>query len=300
MIAIVKRRIKWGQGQSSTTMCHVPLVDQKSKAETFRALHRPGVPLRLLNAWDAGTARLFEAAGSAAIGTTSAGIAFALGRPDGQYMDRSEMISSIGRIATAVEIPVTADIESGFGEEPSAVAETVRLTIDAGAVGVNLEDADKHEDNKLVRLEQQVDLVRAARRMADAAGVPLFINARTDVYLLGIGKESDRLAATLERLNAYIEAGADGVFVPGLRDSDTIAELAAKVEAPLNVLIWPGAPKVDELAELGVARVSVGSGPSRAALGSLKLMADQLIHEGTYTQLSTNALSYDDTNALYQ
>ena len=189
-----------------------------AKAQRLFALHKGELPLMLLNAWDAGSARLFEARGAAAIGTTSAGVAFALGRADGT-IEREEMLEATSRIAAAVSVPVTADIESGFGETPEDVGETVAGVLAAGAVGINLEDGAMHGGEPLLPVAEAAARVAAARDAADGAGVRLFVNARTDVYWLRLGEESSRLERTIERLAAYVEAGADGVFAPGVSDA---------------------------------------------------------------------------------
>ena len=267
------------------------------KAERFAALHRAGGPLFLLNAWDAGSARLFERRGAPAIGTTSAGIAFALGRADGS-ISREQMIEATGRIAAAVDVPVTADIESGFGSDAAELGKTIELVIAAGAVGVNLEDAAGDGAEPLRPADEAAARVAAARASADALGVPLFINARTDVFWLALGEQSTRLARTAERLARYVAAGADGVFAPGVTSPEDIAALVREVGVPLNVLASPALPPPAELAELGVARVSSGSGPSRALLGLAARIAAEF-GTGGVESMTQGALAYDEANALF-
>jgi 2-methylisocitrate lyase-like PEP mutase family enzyme len=267
-----------------------------AKARRLADLHRGPAPLRLLNAWDAGTARVFEAAGAPAIGTTSAGIAFALGRPDGG-ISRDEMLAAIARIAAAVDVPVTADLETGFGAAPADVAATVRGAIEAGAAGVNIEDA-ADDGGGLRPLDEAVARVAAARAAADDAGVPLFLNARTDVHWRGIGEPAERAELTTDRLRAYAAAGADGVFAPGVTARDAIAHLVGAVDRPLNVLASPALPGMAELAALGVARVSTGSGPSRAALGLARRIAGEVLGPGTYAAMTEGALPYGEANEL--
>jgi 2-methylisocitrate lyase-like PEP mutase family enzyme len=268
------------------------------RAALFAELHQPGKPLRLLNAWDAGSAKVFEAAGAEAIGTTSAGVAFVLGHPDGERITRDDVAASAKAIAEAVDIPVSADIETGFGNSPSEVAETVRMVIAAGAVGVNIEDASGHRHDPLREIGDAAGRLAAARAAADAEGVALFINARTDVYLLAVGEPETRLAEASARFQAYVEAGASGVFAPRAIDPEEIRALVAATSAPLNVLA-SGAPPVDELAALGVARISVGSGPILAALGLIQRCAEEYLNEGTYTAMTEGALSYPDANRLF-
>jgi 2-methylisocitrate lyase-like PEP mutase family enzyme len=249
----------------------------------LRSLHVPGSPLVLANCWDAASARIAEAAGSPVVATTSAGVAWSLGAPDGDALDRDSAVAAIGRVVAAVSVPVTADIESGFGADPDAVGETIRRVVAAGAAGVNLEDGTRPAAEQVARLT-------AARA---AAGDALFINARIDTYLLG-----DRdFADTVARAEAYLAAGADGIFVPGVVDRQTVAALAAKIPAPLNVLVGPGAPSVAELAGLGVARVSLGSGVAQAAYAVMRRAVREMLGAGTYDPVA-GALEYGELNGL--
>ncbi len=208
-------------------------------------------------------ARAFEQAGCAAIGTTSAGIAYALGRPDGEALTRAELVEATGRIAAATALPLTADVESGYGATPAAVGETIAAVIEAGAVGVNLEDAAPDGSAALRDLDDQCARLRAARAAADDAGLRLFLNARTDVAWLGVGPAEQRLELIVARARAYAEAGADGIFVPGLSEPPALAALVAATPLPVNVLAARTTPSLDELARLGVKRLSVGSAPVR-------------------------------------
>jgi 2-methylisocitrate lyase-like PEP mutase family enzyme len=262
----------------------VDIDKQKAKANTFRALHRGPEALILANVWDVATARILEEAGFPALATTSAGVAFSLGYPDGQKLTREEMLARIARIARAVKVPVTADVEAGYGNRPEDAAETAREVIAAGAIGINLEDASDRP-LELADLSSQLDKIRAIREAALKSGVLLVLNARTDVYLEQIGAPETRYDETVRRLAAYRDAGADCVFAPGLRDSETISRLAKDVKCPLNILAGPGFPSVPELKKLGVARVSLGSTPMRATLGLLQRMAAELKSTGTYTTL---------------
>ncbi len=268
------------------------------RATVFAELHQRGNPLRLLNAWDAGSAKIFEAAGAFALATTSAGVAFALGRPDGERLTREEIAATTAAIAGAVDVPVSADIETGFGQSPAEVAETVRAVIAAGAVGVNIEDATGQRHDPLREIGDAASRIGAARAAADQEGVALFINARTDVYLLSVGEPETRLDEASARLRAYVEAGASGVFAPRAVDPEDIAALVEATAAPLNVLA-AGAPPLAELAALGVARVSVGSGPILAALGLLTRAAEEFLGPGTYETMTSGAMSYADANRLF-
>jgi len=261
-------------------------MDQRSSGQAFRDLHRGPRILVLPNAWDAASARVIEEAGAKAIATSSAGVAFSLGYPDGQKIPRDDMLAAVRRIAVAVRVPVTADLEAGYGKGPKQVAETVRGAIDAGAVGMNLEDAADEPNQPLFELSLAVERVRAARQAADATGVTFTLNARTDVFLGNVGEPESRLAHALSRLAAYRDAGADCVFAPGVSDRPTIEALVRELGCPLNILGTPGAPPIPELEKLGVRRVSVGSAPSRAAFTLAREITRELLGPGTYTRLA--------------
>ena len=274
----------------------MPEASLKSKAIHFLRLHKGSRILLLPNAWDAASARVFETSGFGAIGTTSAGVAYSLGYPDGQRIPRQEMLAAIGRIARAVAVPVTADVEAGYGPSSAEVAETVRDVLAAGAVGLNLEDAAS--DLTMFDLSQQVERVRAVREAATAAGVPVVLNARTDVYLLRQGDPGAWFDEAVRRLTAYRDAGAGCLFLPGVRDADTIARMVRAVGAPLNVLVGPGMPCARDLENMGVARLSLGSGPMRAAMGQVRKIARELIETGTYNAMFDGAVPYQEMNGL--
>jgi 2-methylisocitrate lyase-like PEP mutase family enzyme len=265
---------------------------QKAKTEAFRALHQ-GKILILPNAWDAASARIIQQAGSSAIATTSAGIAFALGYPDGQRISREEMLAVVARIAKAVRLPVTADVEAGYGNRPEDAARTAGDVLAAGAVGMNLEDATGDPQHPLLELPLQVERVKAARE------VPIVLNARTDVYLLEVGPPEKRYDEALRRLAAFRDAGADCVFVPGLRDATTIARFVKDLQCPVNILAGPGSPSIPELQKLGVARVSVGSAAMRATLGLLRQIAEELKSSGTYTTLE-GGIPFAEVNRMME
>ena len=270
----------------------------KAKADVFRSMHQAPPILILPNAWDAVTARLFVKAGARAIATTSAGIAATLGYADGQNVPRELMLEAIARIARVVDVPVTADIESGYAPSPKDLGETIRAVINAGAIGFNLEDATGDASQPLVALEQQIERIRAAREAGDNADVPVVINARTDVYLERVGEPASRFAETARRLNAYSEAGADCLFVPGVTDMAVVAQLVRSVSAPLNVLAGPGMPPVADLQRIGIARLSVGSGIMRATLALARDAADELLQTGTYNTFLDRNIPYSEVNDL--
>ncbi|MFF9094154.1 isocitrate lyase/phosphoenolpyruvate mutase family protein [Streptomyces sp. NPDC014802] len=266
----------------------------RDQALAFRSLHVPGRPLVLPNAWDTTSARIVEDAGAAAVATTSAGLAWALGAADGDRLDRDRALDAVARIAGAVRVPVTADIESGYAADAAGVGDTIRRVIAAGAVGVNIEDALYGSGEDALRpVAEQAERLAAAREAADAVGVPLFVNARIDTFLRGAGG----VDLTLERAAAFLAAGADGIFVPGVVDPVAVKALAEGIDAPLNVMAGPGAPSVAELAALGVARVSIGSGIAQAAHAVVRRAAQELLGEGTYGALA-GGLDYGELNAL--
>ena len=275
------------------------MTTQHELATRFHALHSPAAPLALANVWDAAGARIVAATGASAIATTSAGVAWGLGAADGNDVDRDVMLEQLARIVAASGgLPVTADIESGFGATAADVADTVARVLDAGAVGVNIEDAhpspaDPREPLRPVA--EQVERLGAARAAADRAGIPLYINARIDVFLRRAGEESGRLAASIGRARAYLDAGASGVFLLGVGDPETIAALTAGIDAPVNV--GGGGLSVAELGKLGVARVSLGSAVAEAAYALIDRAARELLVTGTYESVR-GALDYGVLNGL--
>jgi 2-methylisocitrate lyase-like PEP mutase family enzyme len=266
---------------------------QAEKANLFRDLHRGPKILLLPNAWDVASACILEQAGVAAIATSSAGVAFTLGYPDGQKITREEMLAVVGRIAAKVKIPVTADIEAAYGNRPEDAALTARAVIEAGAVGLNLEDRIDHR--QLVDLSLQLEKIAAVRESSRRIGVPLVLNARTDVYLLEAGKPESRFGETVKRLIAFREAGADCLFPPGIRDVEVISRLVRELQHPVNILAGPGSPTIPELQKIGVARVSLGSSPMRATLGLVRRIAQELQTTGTYKALE-DAPSHAEVN----
>jgi 2-methylisocitrate lyase-like PEP mutase family enzyme len=227
-----------------------------SQANQLRGLHVPGSPLLLVNAWDPPSARRLAHDGYPAIATTSAGVAEALGYEDGNVTPADEMLAAVARIAAVVDVPVTADLEAGYGLEPGALVEGL---LRAGAVGLNFEDTD-HARGGMVDAESQVDRLVAIKHAGRQAGVDVVLNARVDVFL-----HDGEVDEAVRRGRLYAEAGADCVYPIGVKGRDAIGRLAQEVGAPLNVLVMPGGLKLEELAELGVARASFGSGRMRTA-----------------------------------
>jgi len=246
-------------------------ADQTRKAEQFRALHIPGTPLVLFNIWDAGSAKAVAAGGAKAIATSSWSVAYANGFSDGEQTPLTLAIENLRRIVEATDLPVTIDLESGYGDASEVVGETIGLAIDAGAVGCNLEDSFP-ANGKLRKTIDQVDRIRRTRQTADAADIRFFINARTDVLFQRPPVEHDdaMVAEAIERTRAYAEAGADGIFAPGLVDLTLISRLAEASPLPLNIMVGDATSPLRVLAEHGVARVSYGPGPYLMAMKSLE------------------------------
>jgi len=270
-------------------------VAAKAKAQRLRELHDGPEPLLLANVWDVASARIVEQVGFKALATTSAGIANLLGYPDGENIAVDEMLEWVGRIVRAVQLPVTADLEAGYdvGDVHTLVTEMIAI----GAIGLNIEDAD-HTNRSLLDMKTQAERIGTIREVASSLDVPVVINARTDAYLLDTVKDQDRFSIAIERARAYRQAGADCIFVPGLRDIEVIKELLRTSPGPINILAGPGSPSVGDLARAGVRRISLGSSPHRAALGLLRTVAQELIGPGTYDQLSKFVIPYDEVNEL--
>jgi 2-methylisocitrate lyase-like PEP mutase family enzyme len=260
------------------------------KTSLFRRLHGEGV-LVLANAWDAGSARLIESAGAKALATTSAGVAWAHGYADGDQLPVRLLLATVAAITRIVTVPLTVDVEGGYSGDPAAVGETVAAVAAAGAVGINLEDGGQDPDLLCAKIE-------SARRAAATSGVDLFVNARTDVYLRGLGPVDRRVETTLARAERYRAAGADGVFVPGLVEAAEIRAVAVGARLPLNVMAWPGLPPASELAALGVRRLSAGASIAQVALAKTAALAAAFLDTGASGAVTEGAMPYADINAL--
>ena len=255
-------------------------TSQIEKAKKFAAMHKGDEVLVLPNAWDVASARVLVDAGFEAIATTSGGCAFSLGFCDGEHIGRDGMLEIVQRIASAVDVPVSADVEAGYGPTPEDVAATIRGVIAAGAVGANIEDTDKLNPGNLVEFELAVARIRAGREAADAAGIPVVINARADGFHYGKGDAV--FDDVIRRANAYLDAGADCAFVPFISDGALIGRVAAAINGPMNVLAGADTPSVRELKALGVRRVTVGSNFAKAALTLVRKGAEELMTSGTF------------------
>jgi 2-methylisocitrate lyase-like PEP mutase family enzyme len=247
---------------------------RESRAVVFRALHVRGRPLVLYNIWDAGTARAVAGAGAQALATGSWSVAAAHGWEDGEQVPLEFVLANVRRIVASVELPLTVDLESGYGADATEVGRTIAAALEAGAVGCNLEDSEP-ATGALREVGLQVERLAGARRAADASGMPFFINARTDVFLIAPRERHDlsQVAIALERARRFADAGADGLFVPGLVHAELIGRIVDGSPLPVNVMAAAGAPPMERLKELGVARVSHGPGPYRKLMQALTATA---------------------------
>jgi 2-methylisocitrate lyase-like PEP mutase family enzyme len=245
------------------------------------------------------SARQFEAAGFGAIATTSGGLAWALGFADGEKAPWHELVAETERIVRTVRVPVTADIESGYGETPDQVAKSVTEVIGVGVVGFNLEDGTSRPDMPVRPIEDAVARIKAARDAAAAAGVPAVINARIDLYLKNAGDPAWRFDATVKRAKAYVAAGADCIYPFGLSDMETVGRLAKAIPAPINIVARAGTPPVGELEKLGVARVTIASGATLAVMSLIKTIGETLRATGTFDVLE-HSMNRPEAQKLFE
>ncbi|MGA8757618.1 MAG: isocitrate lyase/phosphoenolpyruvate mutase family protein [Stellaceae bacterium] len=272
--------------------------EQAQRAELFRNMHQGPSLLLLPNAWDALGARIFAAAGFSAIATTSGGVSWAIGYADGEAAPWEEVVEATRRIVRAVHLPVTADIEAGFGDTPEAVGKSVREIIGVGAVGVNLEDGTPRGATPIRSIAEAAERIRAARDAARETGVPIVINARTDLYLRNIGDPATRFDEAVERARAYLAAGADCFYPIALSDRDTIRRMAEAVGAPININVRAGSPNVAELEALGVARASTASQIALMSAATVRQIAEQLRTTGRFDALNP-AMTQADAQRLF-
>jgi 2-methylisocitrate lyase-like PEP mutase family enzyme len=267
-------------------------MDQKTKAEQFGALHTGADILILPNAWDAASAAVMADAGAKAVATSSAAVAWSHGYPDGDALPLPQLLATIEAVARVVGVPVTADIEGGYTDDLARLAETIRAVIGAGAVGINLEDGRRDPDLHVRKIE-------TARQAAEAAGVALFINARTDVYLKGLAEGEAAFAETARRAELYRAAGASGVFAPGPSDPDLIGRLAGEIKLPLNIMLLPGLPKAAQLRALGVRRVSSATAPFQAAYAAVAKATAAFLQDGDPAAFAAGADGPGNLNARF-
>jgi 2-methylisocitrate lyase-like PEP mutase family enzyme len=270
----------------------------REKAGRFRELHHADRLLLLPNAWDVPSARVFEDAGFPAVATSSAAIAVSHGYPDGEQIPKHELFPVVRRIADSLAVPLSADIESGYGPTLEELTDTVRRVVDAGAIGVNIEDVADFAAHRLYSIEEQVERIATVRTAASFLGVPLVVNARTDADRLAPGDKTARLEEAIRRALAYKAAGADCLYPIGLTDRTAIRRFVRAVDHPVNVMARKGTPPVRELAEIGVRRLSLGPGPMYASIALLKRIGRELREAGTYRALTKDAIGFDELNAL--
>jgi 2-methylisocitrate lyase-like PEP mutase family enzyme len=282
---------------------------QKEKAELFLKYHHDKEILVLLNSWDIGSSKLIEACGYKAVATTSMGIAASLGYPDCQVIQLPEMIEVITGIINAVEVPVTVDIEAGYGNNLNEIIDSVKKIVATGIVGINIEDSIDLNPVLIDEMEFS-ERISAIRALSDSMGFHLVMNARTDSFYTSTGSTQEKLSESIRRGNKYREAGADCIFVQPVWEKDTIATLVKEINAPINILANPSigagvTPSISELQDLGVARVSLGSGLMKATLALIKKVANELSEKGTYnilldtlTPLPDAALAYKMTTKM--
>lgn len=272
------------------------MTPQSERADRFGRLHhddphRPGL-LLLANAWDAGSARLIESLGAHAVATTSAGVAWAHGFADGDHLPVPRLVATVADIVRAVRMPLSVDVESGYSDDPDTVADHVAGLIEVGAVGINIEDGGAAPQLLCAKIER-------IRRAAAKLGVALFVNARTDVYLRGLVPQAQRVDETLARAARYREAGADGLFVPGLTDETQVRAIAAGAGLPLNLLARDALPPAPQLRAWGVRRLSAGSDLAQSAHARVRALAADFLRDGDSRPLSAQALPYSELNALF-
>lgn len=265
---------------------------QVGRARIFRELHAPGRIFVVANCWDAGSARLLESCGAPALATTSAGLAWSKGYADGNVLPAAALATALAEITRVITVPLSVDFEGGYSNDPVKVAEAIAPVLDAGAVGINLEDGTESPELLCAKIE-------AIKGAARKRGADLYVNARTDVYLRGLIPRERAADEAIARGRKYLAAGADGLFVPGLVDGRTIRSIAAAVPLPLNVLVAKGMPTVAELQSLGVRRVSLGSALTQSAYGITKRAATQVLKEGRYDLLFERTLLHPELNALF-
>lgn len=267
--------------------------EQSLKAETFHRLHQQSSTFVLPNAWDVISAKMFEECGFKAIGTTSAGIAASLGYLDGQSIPLNKMVETIENIAKSVSVPVSADIEAGYGHTVEEVLETVKVVAAAGAIGINLEDGTSDSNRPIFDISSQVDKIAAIKELSESRNMPLFINARTDLYWLNIGDSSTRLQEAIKRAKAYQDAGADCIFIPGLTDRKIIKKIREEISCPINLLVDQEMPSLSELSDIGIERLSCGSVPFRATLTFLRTISEEIVNRQTFQHMTNgDVLSY--------
>ena len=278
----------------------ITTLSQHQRADALHRLHQRGSPLVLVNAWDAASAGVLQASGASAIATTSAGMAWSLGYADGEQMPRDDFIAACARICRIARVPVTVDIERGFGRDAADVCELVRVLIRLGVVGVNIEDGVSPTTKQLLPPEPLCERIAALRALTAREDARVFINARTDVYFATPAGAVDRFESALRRAQLYASAGADGIFVPGMYDIDDVARFASSIELPLNIYAGhPGVPDVQSLGRAGVQRVSLGCGPLQAVLKHIERIARGAFTSGRMDLMTKHMADTGELNSLF-
>ena len=272
-------------------------TEQKQRAKEFQALHNNKEMLLLPNAWNAGSAKVFEKEGFKAVATTSAGIAFAMGYADGEIIDIEDLCLVSQQITRRISIPLSVDLERGYSDNPKEVKKNVRKILETGAVGINLEDG--RPDGKLDSLNLLLDKIKAIAELKKELDLSFVINARTCTYWLNVGSEEEKLNTTIERCNAFLKAGADCVFVPGLLQKETLVELLANINGPLNAIANPVYHDLKEMEQLGISRLSLGSGPVRAMYAKLIQNSKEIIENSDISSLLNHDFSYAAANKYF-
>jgi len=266
-------------------------ISQESSTAEFRALHAAGSILVLPNAWDAASARIVEACGAKAVATSSAAVSWAHGYPDGEALPKETLLSMVAEIVRAVGVPLSVDSEEGFSSDPAEAAEFVLELVRVGAAGINLEDGQSPPDLLTAK-------IAAIKQACARENRTVFVNARTDVYLRSLVPAENAVEESIARGRRYREAGADGLFVPGVTDLAAMKQIADTVDLPLNVLVWQGLPPVAELRAAGVRRVSAGAATARAAYGALVHGTKEMLGEGRYDAIFSAAADCPNMNAI--
>lgn len=273
---------------------------QQQRAATFHQFHTGDNVLVLVNAWDAASARVIEQAGSPAIATTSAGIAWSLGYSDSEQLSAHELIAACERICRVATTPVSVDIERGYGKTLEEVGAMVRSLLHIGVVGINIEDGVAADSGKLASPDILAERISFIRKIAQEIEVPLFINARTDTYFVGWDDLGARYEEAIRRAQIFVDAGADGIFVPGLESREEMTRMSQTINRPINIYAgYAGLPTVDELKDAGIRRVSLGCGPFQAALALTSRIAIEALTAGTYSAMTTDMLSAGEVNNLF-
>lgn len=273
---------------------------QQKLAKEFHEMHSSNQILILPNAWDAGGAVIFEKEGFAAIGTTSAGISYSLGVSDGEFISIDDVLDTVTKIQKRITIALSVDCERGYGKTNEEIVQNIKAIIQAGAVGINIEDG-LSSNCELINIDEQCKIIEDICTLKNELDINFVINARTDAFWLKIGEtKEEQLSLSIKRANRYLKAGADCVFVPGVLTKADIEILVHHIHGPVNIIATPTSPNIQELQELGVSRVSLGSGPVRASLAIIKNIANEIIKEGTFHNMYKTTIAYDKANYLFK